>query len=99
MRTWRGRVCVPDHGWLGGEYELDLSAGNRERLQEFLVHYIATARHVGGTRPPRRTTSSAPSSNGDRTAEIRALAAENGHQVSDRGRIPKKVVEAFEAAH
>jgi hypothetical protein len=31
-------------------------------------------------------------------AEIRAWAAVNGHVVSDRGRIPRAVVEAFEAA-
>ena len=85
-------------GWLGAEYEVDLSAGNRERLQEFLVHYIAAARHVGGARRPRRARPPAASSKGDRTAEIRAWAVEHGHQVSERGRIPRKVVEAFEAA-
>ena len=73
--------------------------GTGEWLQEFLVHYIAAARHVGGTRRPRRSRPAAPLSNGDRTAEIRAWAVEHGHQVSERGRIPKKVVEAFEAAH
>jgi hypothetical protein len=86
-------------GWLGAEYEVDLSAGNRERLQEFLVHYIAAARHIGGIRRPPRATSSAALSNGDRTAEMRAWAVEHGHQVSDRRRIAKEVVEAFEAAH
>ena len=77
-------------GWLGAEYELDLSAGNRERLQEVLVHYIAAARHVGGTRRPRRSRPPAASSNGDRTAEIRAWAVDHGHQVSDRGASPRR---------
>jgi Lsr2 len=34
-----------------------------------------------------------------KTAAIRAWARQNGHQVSDRGRISKTVVDAFHAAH
>lgn len=33
------------------------------------------------------------------TREIRAWAATNGHHVSDRGRIPANVIEAFNQAH
>lgn len=33
------------------------------------------------------------------TDDVRAWARENGFTVSDRGRIPQKVVEAYEAAH
>jgi hypothetical protein len=33
------------------------------------------------------------------TGAIRAWARQNGHQVSDRGRISKTVVNAFQAAH
>ncbi len=35
----------------------------------------------------------------EQTAAIRAWARQNGHQVSDRGRIAKTVVDAFQAAH
>jgi hypothetical protein len=35
----------------------------------------------------------------EQTAAIRAWARQNGHQVSERGRISKTVVDAFEAAH
>jgi hypothetical protein len=38
-------------------------------------------------------------SNRDQTAAIREWARANGHQVSDRGRIPKSVIEAYQAAH
>jgi len=38
-------------------------------------------------------------SNREQTAAIRAWARANGHQVSDRGRIPKSVIEAYQAAH
>ena len=35
----------------------------------------------------------------EQTAAIRAWARQNGHQISDRGRISKTVVDAFQAAH
>jgi Lsr2 len=35
----------------------------------------------------------------EQTAAIRAWARQNGHKVSDRGRIAKTVVDAFQAAH
>jgi len=33
------------------------------------------------------------------TAAIRTWARDNGHEVSERGRIPKAVVEAYHSAH
>ncbi len=38
-------------------------------------------------------------SNREETAAIRQWAQQNGHQVSDRGRIPKSVLEAYQAAN
>ena len=35
----------------------------------------------------------------EQAGAIREWARKNGHEVSDRGRIPAAVVEAFEAAH
>ncbi|MFD1049891.1 histone-like nucleoid-structuring protein Lsr2, partial [Kibdelosporangium lantanae] len=35
----------------------------------------------------------------EQTKAIRDWARQNGHVVSDRGRIPKSVIEAFEEAH
>jgi hypothetical protein len=36
--------------------------------------------------------------NREETAAIREWAREHGHQVSDRGRIPKSIIEAYQAA-
>jgi hypothetical protein len=38
-------------------------------------------------------------SNRDQTAAIRGWARANGHQVSDRGRISKSVMDAYQAAN
>ena len=36
--------------------------------------------------------------NREETHAMREWARQNGHQVSDRGRIPKSVIEAYQAA-
>jgi hypothetical protein len=40
-----------------------------------------------------------PALDREQTAAIRAWARQNGYQVSNRGRISKTVVDAFQAAH
>ncbi len=54
------------------------------------------------TTQPKMTASSAARPQPlvrEQTAAIRAWARQNGHQVSDRGRISKTVLDAFQAAH
>jgi len=78
------------------------------RLRDSLASFVGAARKSGGTgaaagrRTRKMTTSSGPRSqplDREQTAAIRAWARQNGHQVSDRGRISKTVVDAFQAAH
>jgi hypothetical protein len=92
----------------GMTYEIDLSDDNAAKLRDSLVVFVDAARKSGGSaatgrrRGPKMTASSAPppqSSDRDQTAAIRAWARQNGHQVSDRGRISTAVVDAFQAAH
>jgi hypothetical protein len=92
----------------GKTYEIDLSDDNAAKLRDSLAVFVAAARKGGGSaatdrrRSEKMTASSAPRPqplNRDQTAAIRAWARQNGHQVSDRGRISKAVVEAFQAAH
>jgi hypothetical protein len=92
----------------GKIYEIDLSDDNAAKLRDSLAAFVGAARKSGGSavtgsrRSQKMTASSAPrpqSLNRDQTAAIRAWARQNGHQVSDRGRISKTVVDAFEAAH
>jgi hypothetical protein len=95
----------------GRTYEIDLSDDNAAKLRDSLASFVAAARKRGGSRRSSATPSRAPraqkmtavtKSQGldrDQTAAIRAWARQNGHEVSDRGRIAKAVVEAFQAAH
>ena len=63
-----------------------------------LKPYTSAARKAGGHRSGTgRTTASG--ADRQQLAKIREWARANGHQVSDRGRISKTVVDAFQAAH
>ncbi len=86
----------------GVVYEIDLGAKNAQKLRDALATYVAHARKVSGRRVrTARAARSRPAaaSNRDQTTAIRAWARANGYEVSDRGRLPATVMEAFEAAH
>lgn len=85
----------------GRAYEIDLSTKNAEKLRESLAPYVAAARRGSG----RRSTSSGTSSNGSSTSEraanraVREWATAQGMKISERGRIPSSVLEAYRNAH
>ena len=92
----------------GRAYEIDLSDDNAARLRDSLASFVAAGRKSGGSdaaggRRAQKMTASPGSRpqplDREQTAAIRAWARQNGHEVSDRGRIAKTVVDAFEAAH
>lgn len=94
-------------GLEGVGYEIDLSTENAAGLRELLAPFAAAARRSGRRRPsrPREASSRAASSPGATgasrsrsvNAEIRSWAAAHGVVLPERGRIPSRVVEAFEA--
>jgi hypothetical protein len=84
----------------GVSYEIDLTETNAEKLRDALGLFTAKARRTGG-RVKRGTAvkGAAPGTNREQTQAIRAWARQNGFDLSDRGRIPGNVIEAFETAH
>ena len=88
----------------GRQYQIDLSDENAAKLRDALAPYVGAARKAGGRGRGRAARQTAVAekparSNRDQTAAIREWARANGHQVSDRGRISKSVIEAYQAAH
>lgn len=78
----------------GTSYEIDLNKDNADALRQVFKRYVEAGRKLGrqsgrGTRARARQD----------TAVIRTWARENGHNVSERGRIPSAIVEAYEAAN
>jgi Lsr2 len=91
----------------GTTYEIDLSEQNASEMRDALGKYVQAARKVSGGRGSGRASgggrSRATGGGGrmdrEQAGAIRDWARKNGHAVSDRGRIPSSVVEAYEAAH
>jgi len=84
----------------GVAYEIDLSSGNAGKLRGSLADYVANARKAGGRRkvagPARRASGSGRASvDREQNAAIREWARKNGYNVSDRGRIPAEVLDAY----
>ena len=78
----------------GVEYTIDLAEKNQAKLQKALTPYLQAGSRVAG-RKKTAGVSSAPRRN-DLSA-VREWARENGHQVSERGRISAEVLDAYHA--
>lgn len=88
----------------GVTYEIDLNSENAAALRDALAQYVGAGRRTGGRAAAGRSSgraakaaSPAPARRSD-SGSIREWARENGYTVSDRGRIPGNVVEAYEKA-
>lgn len=83
-------------GWLGVDYEIDLSQAEADEFAEVMDKYLKVARRIGG----RRQTGARQSTGGRNDLnKIREWARANGHKVSDRGRIAQKVIDAYDASN
>ncbi len=82
----------------GATYEIDLSSANAAALRDAMAPYVGHARRASGRRGGAR--SSAPRSSGKRDlGDVREWARQNGHKVSERGRISAEVQAAYDKAH
>jgi Lsr2 len=83
----------------GKNYEIDLSKDNAEKLRDSLAAFVAAARRSGGGRRRGGTATSAParrpSIDREQNQAIRDWARKRGMKVSDRGRIPAEVLDAY----
>lgn len=82
----------------GRSYEIDLSADNADKMYEAFAPYVAAARSVASPGAGRSRRNSPRKSSVDLGA-VREWARANGHTVSDRGRVPGSIVDAYEAAN
>ncbi|MBD8207784.1 Lsr2 family protein [Microbacterium sp. CFBP 8790] len=82
----------------GRAYEIDLSDTNADKLLGAFAPFVDAARSVG-------SASRSAASRGARTKSdlnlgaVREWARANGHAVSDRGRVPATVIDAYKAAN
>lgn len=96
-----GDISTVTFGLDGATYEIDLTEANAGNLRKALEEFATHARRTGG-RLKRGTASAAPSGSATASHEqaqaVREWARRNGHEVSNRGRIPASLIEAFDAA-
>lgn len=81
----------------GRSYEIDLSDSNADDLYRAFAPYVEGARSVGSAGAGRSQRASRPKSDVDLTA-VREWARANGHTVSDRGRVPATIIDAYKTA-
>ncbi|MFE5407806.1 Lsr2 family protein [Microbacterium sp. NPDC056569] len=86
----------------GVAYEIDLTDENAAALRGALERYTKAARTVASGRTTSNTASTGRKrrrSGQQDYSGVREWAKQNGYQVSERGRVPASVLEAYEAAH
>lgn len=79
----------------GVEYEIDLSDKHAQELRDALANWVSHARRSGGRQKTQRSNTSSNSHSKEELQEIRNWARDNGAQVSDRGRVPAVVLDAW----
>jgi len=85
-----------EFGLDGKSYEIDLSSSNAAKLRDAIAAYIEAARRPGGGRRGRATASTRPAPvDREQNQAIRDWARGQGMNVSERGRIPADVLDAY----
>lgn len=89
-----------EFGLDGKAYEIDLSSSNAGKLRDALASYVAAARRPGGRRSSGSASAGArrPVVDRELNQAIREWAREQGMNVSERGRIPADVAQAYHEA-
>jgi hypothetical protein len=86
----------------GKSYEIDLSAANSAKLREALAPFVSAARRAGGRRSAAGAAPAAPSrpaADRQHNQAVREWAVAQGMKISERGRIPSNVLEAYRKSH
>jgi hypothetical protein len=92
-------ITTVTFGLDGVNYEIDLTNNNATKLRDQLEDFVGAARRIGGRVKRGTSLGVKPAANREQSKAIRDWARQNGYELSDRGRIPSNVIEAFETAH
>jgi hypothetical protein len=88
----------------GTNYEIDLSAENIAEFNSAIGGFIESARKIKGSkhsdgRRARSTEAAGGRQSREQTQAVRKWARQHGHHISNRGRIPASIQQAFDQAH
>lgn len=79
----------------GSAYEIDLCGAHSKEIREKLSSFADYARKASTLNRGKRARVSA----GRRSGDVRQWARQHGYEVSERGRIPTKILSDYESAH
>lgn len=82
----------------GKMFEIDLSVSNAQQFRDAIAPFLSAARR---TSVPSRTSTAArrKSASGLDLNEVREWARSQGHTLSNFGRVPHPILDAYRAAH
>jgi len=86
----------------GQSFEIDLSNENATKLRDDFARYVGHGRKIASSGSAGRSSGnrSRPTAEDKRDlGAVREWARQNGHEVSERGRIKSSVIEAYDVAH
>jgi hypothetical protein len=82
----------------GKRYEIDLGKKNRDAMDKAMKKYLDAATELGEAIVPKAATATT-TARAKHLARVRDWAGKNKFEVSDRGRIPDDVREAYNTAN
>lgn len=96
-----------DFSWLGNGYEIDLTELEHKEMEGFLQRYIEKGRKTSSKRgrpkgsakasaPVTSTTAGGSGLTKEQRQEVRELAAQHGHVLKERGRLPQIAITAWQ---
>ena len=92
-----------EFGLDGVNYTIDLSDKNAGKLRKILDPYLSAGSRISRNRVEgrgaRQAAAASSRSNRDQNQAIREWAGKNGYEVSERGRIPTSIVDAYHQAN
>lgn len=78
-------------------HEVDLTETEKDELQQIIAPYVSAGRRIGPTLSQKKKL--VPDTTVEERDEIRAWARDNGYELAEYGRIPKKIFAAYNNAH
>jgi hypothetical protein len=95
-----------EFGLDGVSYQIDLSGSNAAKLRDTLANFVAHGRRAGGRKRTQgarggqaKKVPRTASADREQNQAIREWARKQGMKVSERGRIPADVLEAYHRQH
>jgi hypothetical protein len=80
----------------GRAYEIDLNARHAAEFRRQVARFLE---HASLVRPAHRRSSVRTLASRERSRQIRAWAEERGLDISERGRLPREVIQQYDSEH